>query len=151
MDAGVKNIQFLQYTNPAKSGKAIARSEFVGWQKLDIKPEEVIASIRAYHERLGYPVVNCSTEQQYEQARNICLAIFQEVAELTESMDWKPWREYNGRRKVDKDNLLEEAGDILFFIDSMLIIFGLSWEQLFIRMSEKVYQVNQRIDNGYHK
>ena len=108
---------------------------------------DALARVREYHERLGYPALPCNTEDKYRQAREIMLAMSQEVAELTDSMQWKPWR---AARNYAHHNMLEESADILFFMDSLFMLFGISWADLAQAIADKVEVTDNRIKEGYH-
>lgn len=108
---------------------------------------DALMLVRAYHERLGYPALPCNTEDKYRQAREIMLAMSQEVAELTDSMQWKPWR---AARNYAHHNMLEESADILFFMDSLFMLFGISWADLAQAIADKVEVTDNRIKEGYH-
>lgn len=150
--AGVTEVYFLARTNAAKSGA----HKFIGeWVQVVLTGSaqsaigEAVDRIRIYHRLLGYPN-SLTPEERKRQGAEIMLGMFQEVAELTQSFDWKPWKAYGGTPSANQDNLLEEAGDILFFIDSLLMNFGLTWGQLADRMVAKVDECVARIDSGYH-
>ena len=44
--------------------------------------------------------------------REYSLALFMEVAELVDSLNWKPWR----GQPMDRENLKREMIDVLFFV-----------------------------------
>lgn len=113
----------------------------------EVPMEAALALVRAYHKRLGLPVVQCSKEDKYRQARELMLAMHQEVAELTDSIQWKPWR---AARNHAHHNMLEESADILFFMDSLFMLFGISWADLAQAIADKVEVTDNRIKEGYH-
>lgn len=155
-NAGVKVVYFAAKTSAENSGRDCFKGEWIHYSLPQTSPKEptldsTLEAVRKYHKELGLPRTgSVPTEVQFTQAREIMLAMFQEVAELTNSMDWKPWKKYGGRPEINQDNLLEEAGDILFFIDSLLMNFNLSWQQVITRMDVKLEEVNARLTNGYH-
>ena len=108
----------------------------------------MIAGVRQYHNILGYPNTFCDKETQFDQAREILLAMQQEVSEVTDSIQWKPWRK---ARNYCRYNMLEELGDVIFFIDSLLMNFGCTWDDLTEVMNEKLEECHNRIKRGYHK
>ena len=111
--------------------------------------------IRQYHKDLGYPVEFLRTEQsicalQKQQIRTMVLALVDEAHEALHEVDWKPWKRYNKQPKVNIEKFLEETGDILFFIDGMLMTFGLSWDDLMQAAAQKLKVVRDRMATGYH-
>lgn len=156
-NAGVQAVFFNKPTNPAKSG----REEFGGhWEQItpvtiNETPMAILQSIREYHKVLGYPQEHKIREDglnhiAISDARDLCLAIQVELSEVVNSFDWKPWKKYNNTRTVDSDNFLEEIGDIVFFLDSLLMNFGFTWDDLFKRIDAKLDENYARINSGYH-
>ena len=155
-NAGVQAVFFNKATNPAKSG----REEFGGhWEQIryngDYDPiREILANITEYHCKLGYPrIYGLNKElhkEQLTQARELCLAMQVELSEVVNSFDWKPWKAYNGKPSMNYDNFLEELGDIIFFMDSLLMNFGFTWGDLFKRIDAKLNENYERINSGYH-
>jgi len=77
---------------------------------------------------------------------NYCLAVRQEVAELTDSVPWKWWAKY---QKFDEQNVRVEIVDIFHFLISLALVAGMSAEDVFNAYVKK-NQVNlQRQDSGY--
>lgn len=62
------------------------------------------------------------------------LALFMEVAELTDSFQWKPWRDHAG---ADIPNLEREIVDCLFFLHHIAAAFDIKPEDL----DKRFYQV----------
>ena len=111
--------------------------------------------IRKYHKDLEYPVEFPRTERsictlQKQQIRSMVLALVDEAHEALHEVDWKPWKNYNMQPKVNIEKFLEETGDILFFIDGMLMTFGLSWDDLMQAVAQKLKVVRDRMATGYH-
>ena len=111
--------------------------------------------IRQYHKDLKYPKEFICTDGricalQKQQIRSMVLALIDEAHEALHEVDWKPWKMYNGQPKVNLDKFLEETGDILFFIDGMLMTFGLSWDNLMHAMAQKLKVARDRMATGYH-
>lgn len=111
--------------------------------------------IRQYHKDLKYPEEFIRTERpicaiQKQQIRSMVLALVDEAHEALHEVDWKPWKNYNGQPKVNIEKFLEETGDILFFIDGMLMTFGLSWDDLMQAVAQKLKVARDRMATGYH-
>lgn len=155
-NAGIASVFFAKQTSPEKSGKDVFKGH---WEHVPFTPDAampILHKITEYHKKLGYPVTmtpredNTLWELQVEQGRDIILAMHTEISELLNSFTWKPWKRYNGLSEIDKDNFLEELGDVIFFMDSLLMNFGLSWPDVFSRMDAKLVENYKRIENGYH-
>lgn len=149
-NAGVEAIYYLKPTNPKNSGrKAFGKH----WEQLE--STNVFDLIREYHHRLGYPSLGDASEvitEEQKQAHNeLVLGAIKELTEVLDAVNWKPWKQYNGSPKADYDNLLEEVGDVVFFLDSILMNFGFTWDDLTRAINKKLIETNNRITNGYHK
>jgi NTP pyrophosphatase (non-canonical NTP hydrolase) len=116
--------------------------------------ERLFDPIRAYHERLGYPkqvptgkeLTAVEEELVVRQHRELTLALFMEVAEITNSAPWKPWRAKTA--DMDQEHMAEELVDLLFFISSMMENWGIDYSTLVYQLHKK-HLVNQhRIDSG---
>ena len=145
-------------------GLAHAASEDKPEDKPEDEPEDkpegmpdwatLFNGIRQYHKDLGYPMEFphslIMAPSQKQQLRDMVLALIDEAHEALHEADWKPWKRYDGQPKVKHNKFLEETGDILFFIDGMLMTFGLSWEDLAQAMTKKLKVTRDRMANGYH-
>lgn len=69
------------------------------------------------------------------------LALFMEVAELVDSMNWKPWR----GQPLDRENLKREMVDVLFFIHHIARNHHITQEEL----RKKFNQVMKNNVNRY--
>lgn len=144
-EAGVTQIVFYEASEqdvPEFAGKIGQRRFMRGQIKLPL------LGIREYHKLLGYPNELCDKETQFMQAREILLAMQLEVSEVAESIQWKPWRK---ARNYCRYNMLEELSDVLFFMDSLLMNFGCTWEDLAEVMQDKLEECHNRIKRGYHE
>ena len=60
---------------------------------MDLTLKAMFEDIRDYHIELGYNYAMLNNIYEKMQAyRNTIVALHQEVAELTDSVPWKPWR-----------------------------------------------------------
>ena len=59
----------------------------------------------------------------HQHRKDLSLALFMEVAEMTDSFQWKPWRPF---APPDMDNLERELVDILIFVVHLAEAFGLT-------------------------
>lgn len=153
-NAGVEAVYFLYKTS--KSGKDAFGKH---WEQLHCQGNydpvlEVLKNITGYHCDLGYPIISGQNKDlnatQLTQARELCLAMQVELSEVVNSFDWKPWKGYNGKPSMNSDNFLEELGDLIFFMDSLLMNFGFTWGDLFERIGAKLEENYARIESGYH-
>lgn len=176
---GVREVYFAQPTNPRKSGTWVfsqPHGKCIWEQVKDESLAELLSAdtlmtmaliaeqrtawnsifddIRKYHKDLGYPrewlMSSDITIGQKQQLRDMVLALTDEAHEALREADWKPWKKYNNEPKVNLDKFLEETGDILFFIDGMLMTFGLSWNDLAKAVKGKLKVDRDRMASGYH-
>lgn len=109
-------------------------------------------SIKRYHSELGFPkfvmgqhhLADCMGE-----FRDIAVALNQEVAELVDSLPWKPWRDA-ADQNTDLPNFLIEMVDIFFFLGSLLEITGIAPQQLEEAFYAKMAENYDRIHRGYN-
>ena len=69
------------------------------------------------------------------------LGLFMEVAELVDSMNWKPWR----GQPLDRENLKREMIDVLFFVHHIARNHNITPEEL----RDKFKQVMKNNINRY--
>ena len=87
-------------------------------------------------------------EEQVKWLLNYARAIQQEAAELTDSVPWKWWAQY---QKVDLQNARVEVIDLMHFVVSAAQVLGLDAEE-FHRLYTAKHAVNHaRQDAGYAK
>lgn len=111
---------------------------------------EVFHKIRQYHGALGYPGEVKSEAERYQKFRDLMLAMNQEVAELCDSFPWKPWRPIEDQTH-DENNAIMEMVDIIFFMGSILELFGIPPERLEETLHSKIVENYNRIQKGYNK
>ena len=102
--------------------------------------EKTMDLIRDYHIRLGSPNLHADKMQQ---AREIILSLHQEVAEMANTVQWKPWKRREG---VCDEWLLEGTSDVMFFLDSWLMLHGKSWKDLQEATQRKIAENHKRIN-----
>ena len=73
--------------------------------------------------------------------REYSLALFMEVAELVDSLNWKPWR----GQPMDRENLKREMIDVLFFVHHIARNHNITPEEL----RDKFKQVMKNNINRY--
>jgi dimeric dUTPase (all-alpha-NTP-PPase superfamily) len=96
--------------------------------------------------RIGVDTAHMTDKQRQKWMLNYCLAMRQEVAELTDCMPWKWWAKY---QKFDKQNARVEIVDLLHFLVSLAQVMELTPDDIFEAYSKK-HRVNlARQDSGY--
>jgi hypothetical protein len=106
--------------------------------------------IEEYHHDLGYKRATYSSEQRLQDFRNNVVALMMELAELTDSVPWKPWREIQDQ-PMDKDNACREVIDIIFFLVGLCEILEISVEELETKFYYILGNNYVRIDTDYSK
>jgi dimeric dUTPase (all-alpha-NTP-PPase superfamily) len=91
----------------------------------------------AFHKRMGL-------------ARNAALGLFMEVAEMTDSMPWKPWRTIDDQ-PYDRENLKREIIDCIFFLASVSAFNYVSSSELEEHFEKVMANNYARLTNGYNK
>lgn len=109
--------------------------------------DEAWRKIDEYQQKLNYDIEKMDDIERHEYARSCCLALFQEVAELTNSFQWKPWRDPEDH---DHENMIREAVDIIFFLHHVLACFRIGPYQLDRKFQEVLQNNYRRISNGYN-
>ncbi len=96
--------------------------------------------------RIGVDCSKLTEEDQQKWILNYCRAMSQELAELTDSVPWKWWANY---QKFDKQNARIEVVDLFHFLISLAQVLGMSAEELFETYLKKHKVNHQRQDSGY--
>lgn len=81
--------------------------------------------------------------------RTHVLACLDEVHELLDCVDWKPWSEGEGRIKVDKEVITSEVADILVFLGNLCFAAGISHGQLERQLELTDIKIRRRVAEGY--
>jgi hypothetical protein len=96
-----------------------------------------------YHDRLGH-----DTGDKVQIIRDGCLALYQEVAELTDSFPWKPWRKIDDQT-FDTDNACREMVDIFFFMAKIMRAAGITADDFVTKFTWVLNNNLDRLRNGY--
>ena len=155
-NAGIRTVIYSKPTSAKKSGKedfggdwvALADSRMTSLQLSSM--DDVLANVREYHVALNYPEPTTDPEVKARQIRELILAAQVELVEVLNEADWKPWKAYGGNREIRKGKFVEELGDVIFFLDSLLMVTNTSWGELAKWMNRKVVENYGRLDSGYH-
>ncbi len=78
-------------------------------------------------------------------ARQMCNALFMEVAELQDSFSWKPWRDSVA---ADKENIKREIVDCLFFLHHIGTCFSIGPAELEAKYNEVMTNNVTRYHDG---
>ncbi len=109
---------------------------------------ELFRMQKALNKRIGVHTDDMSDEQKTQWTLNYCRAMSQEIAELTDSVPWKWWANY---QKLDEQNARVEVVDLFHFLISLAQVLGMSADDVY-EIYLKKNEVNfQRQDSGYTK
>ena len=98
------------------------------------------------NQRIGVDTLNIAEDKQPEWILNYCRALSQEIAELTDSVPWKWWANY---QKYDKQNARVEVVDMFHFLISLAQVLGMSAKDVFEAYLQKNKVNFKRQDSGY--
>lgn len=73
------------------------------------------------HDFMGVDTSNLCEHELAEYIRWNTLAMQAEMIELMDCVQWKPWAQNQGKIKVDRDKLLDEAADVWCFFMNILL------------------------------
>jgi dimeric dUTPase (all-alpha-NTP-PPase superfamily) len=107
---------------------------------------EIFRLQRELNLRIGVDTAGMSDTERQQWLLNYCLAVRQEIAELTDCVPWKWWAKY---QKFDKQNARVEIVDLLHFLVSLAQVMELTPDDIFEAYTKK-HRVNlDRQDSGY--
>jgi len=110
------------------------------------KFEHIFKMQRLLNKRIGVNTDNMSKEERIKWILNYSRAIIQETAELTDSVPWKWWANY---QKFDEENAKVEIIDLLHFLVSLAQVMGLSADDIYNGYVNKNKVNFNRQDSGY--
>lgn len=110
---------------------------------------QMFKEIKDYHKTLGYDYENIVSNDRIKVIRELCLALHQEVAELTDSFPWKPWRPIEDQPD-DEYNATTEIVDILFFLGAIMETTDIKPEDIKDMFYKKLKENYRRIKSGYN-
>ncbi len=93
----------------------------------------------------GESLAGAPQETRIALARDMCNALFMEVAELQDSFQWKPWRKGD---QVDRENIAREIVDCLFFLHHIGECFSLKPSDLEHKYNEVMANNRRRYHDG---
>ena len=89
-----------------------------------------------------------TTPEKVEWIKENVLAAEDELHELLGGVAWKSWCSDYGQR-IDRDEVLAEAVDVLMFVGNLLVSLGVSDAELNKRYEIKLAKNRKRQDDGY--
>lgn len=113
----------------------------------ELTVSEMLKKIWDYHDKLGHDTYK-SEEEQVRIIGEGCLALFMEVAELTDSFPWKPWRKIE-EQTSNKDNACREMVDIFFFLAKVMRAAKVTPEEFMAKFEWVLNNNLDRLKNGY--
>ena len=98
-------------------------------------------------EAYGRDPSTLSTDEKIQFMKDMHIALTDEMHELLAEIDWKPWT--NGDRSINYDGAKKELVDIWHFFMNLMLVTGMTTDDLY-KMYMKKQQVNaDRQANGY--
>ena len=107
---------------------------------------ELFRMQRALNERIGVRTANMNEGERTQWLLNYCRAMSQEIAELTDSVPWKWWAQY---QKFDEQNARVEVVDLFHFLISLAQVLGMSADDVFNAYVKKNEVNFKRQQTGY--
>ena len=109
---------------------------------------QMFTMIEDYHKLLGHTKPRAPLDRRMNSVRSSSLALIMEIAELVDSLPWKPWRSLEDQN-YNIDNVKREMIDIIFFLVAICEDLRISAEDLEIKFHEILKNNYKRLDNGY--
>ena len=103
---------------------------------------------KALNERIGVHTASMSEEEKIKWILNYSRAVTQEIAELTDTVPWKWWANY---QKFDAQNARVEVVDLFHFLISLAQTLGMSADDVYQAYVKKNQVNHQRQETGYAK
>jgi len=101
---------------------------------------------RALNERIGVRVEGMTEEEKTEWILNYSRAVTREIAELTDTVPWKWWANY---QKFDAQNARVEVVDLFHFVISLAQVLGMKADDVFEAYVKKNAVNFRRQASGY--
>ena len=98
--------------------------------------------------RIGVDMKNMDDEERAKWILNYVRAMQQELAELTDSVPWKWWANYQA---FDKQNAKVEIVDLFHFLISLAQVMGMSAEDTHEAYLKKNQVNHDRQETGYSR
>ena len=101
---------------------------------------------KALNERIGVRVEGMSEKEKARWILNYSRAVTQEIAELTDTVPWKWWANY---QKFDAQNARVEVVDLFHFVISLAQVLGMKADDVFEAYAKKNAVNFRRQASGY--
>ena len=101
---------------------------------------------KALNERIGVHTASMSEEEKIKWILNYSRAVTQEIAELTDTVPWKWWANY---QKFDAQNARVEVVDLFHFVISLAQVLGMKADDVFEAYVKKNAVNFRRQESGY--
>jgi len=98
--------------------------------------------------RIGVDMKDMNDEERAKWILNYVRAMQQELAELTDSVPWKWWANYQA---FDKQNAKVEIVDLFHFLISLAQVMGMNAEDIHEAYLKKNQVNHDRQEKGYSK
>ena len=110
------------------------------------KLENIFDLQEQLNRRIGVRMDEMNDEDQAKWILNYVRAMQQELAELTDSVPWKWWANY---QEFDKQNAKVEIVDLFHFLISMAQVMGMTAEDVHEAYLKKNKENHNRQESGY--
>ena len=107
---------------------------------------ELFEMQRSLNLRIGVDTLNMDEAAKTHWILNYSRAMSQELAELTDSVPWKWWANY---QKFDAQNARVEVVDLFHFLISLAQVLGMSADDVHAAYMQKNRVNLERQDSGY--
>ena len=101
---------------------------------------------KALNDRIGVRVEGMSEKEKTKWILNYSRAVTQEIAELTDTVPWKWWANY---QKFDAQNARVEVVDLFHFVISLAQVLGMKADDVFEAYVKKNAVNFRRQASGY--
>lgn len=115
----------------------------IGWMD---KLENIFDLQEQLNVRIGVDMKDMDDEERTKWILNYVRAMQQELAELTDSVPWKWWANYQA---FDKQNAKVEIVDLFHFLISLAQVMGMSAEDIHEAYLKKNQVNHDRQESGY--
>lgn len=112
------------------------------------KLDKIFEMQNELNQRIGVNTINLSEQEKIKWVLNYTRAIQQELAELTDSVPWKWWAQY---QEFDDQNAKVEIVDLFHFLISLAQVMGMSAEDVYAAYLKKNKVNHDRQESGYSK
>lgn len=112
------------------------------------KLDKIFEMQNELNQRIGVNTINLNEQEKIKWVLNYTRAIQQELAELTDSVPWKWWAQY---QEFDDQNAKVEIVDLFHFLISLAQVMGMSAEDVYAAYLKKNKVNHDRQESGYSK